>query len=455
MLKKFTYFFLTTKSDRRAYLTMLCICFIYLILNAAIDHFVKPEVLNNNEAFYKEYLAFKERIALAEKAQNIEKSSYFPFDPNTLNFKDAMQLGIEKKLFNTIEKYRKAGGKFYKKSDLKKIYGMNDELFEQLSPFIQIQQKKKQYQNKKHYSKNKTIKSKKQNSQYYPFDPNQISAKELSDFGINEYAVKNWDKFRNSGGKFYSEKDVAKVYQLSDTELEKLSPFFIFPEKKKIADNNTTSDKKAIQLFPFDPNEVSKETLINFGIDRKTAATWLKFRSSTTFYSIEDIQKIYGLEADKVEELLPYMQFPDKNEIAEEPEVKEIPIIELNTATIENLVLLPRVGKKRAKLIMDYREQLGGFINIHQLKEVFGISEEEFDKMEAYIQTDASLLKSIDINTTETQILAQHPYIDYAVANSIVKMKEQKGSYEFIDDLLRSKLIDRKLLKKIAPYLSL
>jgi DNA uptake protein ComE-like DNA-binding protein len=51
--------------------------------------------------------------------------------------------------------------------------------------------------------------------------------------------------------------------------------------------------------------------------------------------------------------------------------------------------------------------------------------------------------------------LKNHPYIRWNIANSIVKMRLQKGNFNSINDLLESKLITIEIFEKIKPYLTL
>jgi competence protein ComEA len=57
-------------------------------------------------------------------------------------------------------------------------------------------------------------------------------------------------------------------------------------------------------------------------------------------------------------------------------------LININTAGVEELVKLPRVGEKIAQRIIEYREKNGKFKKIEDLMKVKGIGEKTFKKFE-------------------------------------------------------------------------
>ena len=55
--------------------------------------------------------------------------------------------------------------------------------------------------------------------------------------------------------------------------------------------------------------------------------------------------------------------------------------INLNTATVEELQTLTGVGESKAKAIIAYREEKGGFKNVEEIKEVSGIGDALYEKI--------------------------------------------------------------------------
>jgi len=60
--------------------------------------------------------------------------------------------------------------------------------------------------------------------------------------------------------------------------------------------------------------------------------------------------------------------------------------IDLNSATVEQLLTLPGVGQSKAQAIIKYREEVGPFLEVAQLTQVKGIGEKMLSKIKDYVQ---------------------------------------------------------------------
>lgn len=60
-------------------------------------------------------------------------------------------------------------------------------------------------------------------------------------------------------------------------------------------------------------------------------------------------------------------------------------LVNINTATVEELCSLPGIGTSKANSIINYRMNNGFFITINDIKKVSGIGEELFNKIKEYI----------------------------------------------------------------------
>jgi competence protein ComEA len=62
----------------------------------------------------------------------------FPFNPGIVDYSELLELGFSPKVANILIHYREKGGRFFKKEDVKKIYGVSHELYARIEPYIAI-----------------------------------------------------------------------------------------------------------------------------------------------------------------------------------------------------------------------------------------------------------------------------------------------------------------------------
>jgi DNA uptake protein ComE-like DNA-binding protein len=67
-----------------------------------------------------------------------KKVETFRFDPNTVPVEDLCRLGFSPKQAQSIDNYRRKGGRFRRKSDFAKSYVVSDSIYRRLEPYIDI-----------------------------------------------------------------------------------------------------------------------------------------------------------------------------------------------------------------------------------------------------------------------------------------------------------------------------
>lgn len=65
----------------------------------------------------------------------------------------------------------------------------------------------------------------------------------------------------------------------------------------------------------------------------------------------------------------------------------EMPI-DLNSSTMDDLMLIPGIGEKTAERIVSYRSGIGSFRKVEQLKNIKGIKEKRFKNLSRYFYLD-------------------------------------------------------------------
>ena len=130
----------------------------------------------------------------------------------------------------------------------------------------------------------------------------------------------------------------------------------------------------------------------------------------------------------------------------------EVIIRDLNSASKEDLQQIYGIGPAFSERIIKYRDLLGGFASIDQLREVYGLKEETITEIKKTYKV-GSPPSPLDINADSVKVLARHPYISYDLGWAIVNYRKQNGNITSIKDLEKIKAIDRRLLEKLRPYL--
>ena len=267
----------------------------------------------------------------------------------------------------------------------------------------------------------------------FAFNPNYVTLAELDSMNLPEFFSNNLIRYIESGGSFSKPDDLKKIYGLADSMFLKLKPYLKFENKGSIVVDKLEFETEITEVYKepsklalekvFKPNfeiEInleSRETLIKFGFSEFAANNLLKYRSKGGLIkNKEELLSIYGIDSTIVIQNFTLINFTIP---------KATFSIELNTATIEDLDQIPGIGKTYAQRIIKYRQQLGGYYSINQIKEVYGLQSFDFSDYLEIISIDSSKIQKIKINEAEFTELLKHPYFEYPDVKSIFDLKEK------------------------------
>lgn len=315
-----------------------------------------------------------------------------------------------------------------------------------------------------------------QEVQLFPFDPNTALAIDFQRLGLSIKVVNTIENYRNKGGVFYKKEDFKKIYGIKDADYERLKDYIVlgdnqqWDEKKR---SDFDNEEVVIELFEFDPNTVLKEDLKRLGLTAKAINIMMNYRNKGgTFRKREDLSKIYGITDDDFERLFPYIKIFEKDpvNVIASNENTEIPKsyenservnvaknninleIEINSSNPEDWQRLKGIGPYYAKKICSFRDKLGGFVSIDQVAQTYGFPDSTFQKIKSHLLLNESV-KKMDLNTASAKELAAHPYLKWNQANAIVKYREQHGNFANLDQLGNIRILNKKTVGNIKPYL--
>lgn len=235
------------------------------------------------------------------------------------------------------------------------------------------------------------------------------------------------------------------------------------PENQSIYSHYEPSRSKSFkqgELFRFDPNSLDADGWKRLGLSEKTTKTILNYTSKGgRFRTADDLKKIWGIPEGFFERVKVYIEIRDEAKVKVEIERKEFSkperislLININDADTTAWINLPGIGSKLASRIISFRNKLGGFYSIEQLKETFGLQDSVFQKIKPFLQISGDV-KKININTATKEDLKTHPYIKWNIANAIVEYRNQHGSFQSMNDLKKVSLVTEEVVGKLQAYL--
>ena len=235
-------------------------------------------------------------------------------------------------------------------------------------------------------------------------------------------------------------------------------------------------DTIAIRLQVFDPNTADSSTLVHLGFKPWQAKNLLKYRARGGRYRRpEDLKRLYGMTDSMYQILQPYIQivrtevdslrmdsmgrdslWRDTTRYDSMPKwqhVKKDTILNLRTADTTELKMIRGVGSYRAKQIVRYRDALGGFVRVEQLREVEGM-ELVADSVMKHFVLDSANVKQLNVNSMGVRQLSRHPYLRFEDAKAIYELRRRKIKLDSIEQLYELETMSEETIKKVAPYLN-
>lgn len=325
-------------------------------------------------------------------------------------------------------------------------------LFYMVMPYFFINEKYDFTEFKKELESKKKV-SEKNDFQLFSFNPNSISRDSLLLLGLSSKQSFNIVNYRKKVGQFKSEKDFRKIYSIEDSLANVLAPYLTFENNKSKQKVASISKNRNDSLFNFNPNSVSEYELESLGLSSKQAKTLMNFKKKGgKFYNKEDLKKIYSISDELYKKLEPYISIERDENKNEKIETR---IIELNSATKEQLKTIKGIGEKTAERLITYRKKLGGYCNLIQLNDIYGLDSIIKNNKTTYFSINTTIISQISINSVAFKVLLSHPYCDYNTTKKIINYREMHGDFNSIEQILENNLIKPKQYRKIAPYLTL
>ncbi len=229
----------------------------------------------------------------------------------------------------------------------------------------------------------------------YPFNPNYITDYKGEQLGMSLKEIDRLLTFRKTNKFVNSKEEFQNVTKVSDSLLNKIAPYFKFPDWVVERNNRIKNQKNSSSL-----------------------------------------------------------SFPRKWETKTKKSTYKLSTTDINKATAEDFKTINGIGPAFSERIIKYRSKLQGFSFESQLYEVWGLEEEVVKKvLEVFKIEEKPIIKKVNVNTVEFKQLLKNPYIDYELCKKIFNYRDEVAELQNISELKNIEGFPVDLYDRIVLYL--
>jgi competence protein ComEA len=259
-----------SRSEKNALIILGFIFILIVLLNIFLPFIVTPErkltasqlteikriqaILNdtskNNDSNSFRKASYKTNYSQYDQSENDQENKMlFVFDPNNTTAEEWRKLNVPEKVIKTITKYQQKGGRFYKKEDLRKIYGLDENVYDKLEPYININNDiRKSYPPKQSYTAYQKL-----TPQVKPkIDLNTATETDLDKLpSIGESFAKRIVKYRQMLGGYYQKEQLMEVYGFDTIRYNKIKDLISIDESGIVKIAINLADVKLLGKHPY------------------------------------------------------------------------------------------------------------------------------------------------------------------------------------------------------------
>lgn len=267
-----------------------------------------------------------------------------------------------------------------------------------------------------------------------------------------------------SGGMLYvgMTERTGTTVQLSPEDAAELDAFAAATKERKLRQETA----RTVQLFPFNPNTADSATLLRVGLKPWQVKNLMAYRrAGGRWKNADDFKRLYGLTEEEFQRLRPYIQIPppvkevyftehdrarqDSLHYLRPEKFTQLTVLDLNSVDTLTLRKIPGIGVGYSLAIVSYRERLGGFVSVAQLKEIEGLPA----RIEEWFSVEGPFsVRTIAINKSDFKTLVRHPYLNYEQVKVITTHIRKYGALRSWKDLQLYPEFTPQDFERLTPY---
>jgi DNA uptake protein ComE-like DNA-binding protein len=219
-------------------------------------------------------------------------------------------------------------------------------------------------------------------------------------------------------------------------------------------------------IFRFNPNTIPLDSLMLLGFSHKQAMAIIHYRQHGGFSAKEQFMQLNIVSHHQ--HLSEYVMIEPPKEsppitkrlgIAQDtssmsaPAIATIKVIELNSADTTALKTLHGIGSYLARSIVEYRNRLGGFVDMEQLCEIKYFNHDKLMRIQKHITLDTSKVIKIPLNKDGIELLRKHPYAGAYIARGVeMRIKFAGGKSILLSELIKDNIISAAQAQQLGKY---
>ena len=310
-------------------------------------------------------------LLLAEKNEptKVEKrDTLFVFDPNTVTYDELLMLGFDKRTAVSIVKYRTAGKVFGIAEEFALCYGVSDEMYARVRPYIKIGSRyatKPTKRSERLTDSTKLVrKSRFSPRPFEPFKIDTVGVNYLRLIGFSTRQAELLIEYRNRGKGIFSMNELRDCYAVSEEMADSLQHFVILSVRDP--------HEGLVEINTADSATLRKVR----GIGAKTVVAVMQYRKFLGgFYKKEQIAELKCVTPENFAKISEQI-YCDSCKISK---------IDINFAAASEMEYHPYMTRRAIKLITETRESKGGWSSIEEMMEDDIFTKEQAQAIAPYL----------------------------------------------------------------------
>lgn len=145
-------------------------------------------------------------------------------------------------------------------------------------------------------------------------------------------------------------------------------------------------------------------------------------------------------------------RYSQERPVAQREQRKPV-LVNLNEADSALLEALPGIGERLSARIIKYRDRLGGFHDVAQLKEVYGLQDSVLMALASRVFVpEGGSIKKLSVNKCSYAEFRRHPYMGHVFAKSLVAFRQTHGRVISLEELYQLVAVKKEEIERMKPY---